>query len=144
MSNELERAAAVLAEDPRVLAVYGFGSRARGEAGPRSDVDVAVLLAGPWHERPSLRDELRLRSRVTEALHRDDVDLVILNGAPPLLRFEVVSANGRLFTRDDEASDRWEHRSIMEYLDTAHLRKVQQDYAREARREAVAGAEESS
>lgn len=73
MSNELERAAAVLAEDPRVLAVYGFGSRARGEAGPRSDVDVAVLLAGPWHERPSQCGTTR-RSRWLRRLRRRNRD----------------------------------------------------------------------
>ena len=40
MSQELQRAADRLARDHRVLAVYGFGSRARGEASPKSDVDV--------------------------------------------------------------------------------------------------------
>ena len=130
MSQELERAADRLARDPRVLAVWGFGSRARGEAGPASDVDVAVLLDRPL----DLAAELALRADVVDELHRDDVDLVILNAAPPLLRYEVVAAGSRLFARDDEAADAFERRAAMECFDTAHLRAVQQAYARDARR----------
>ena len=33
-----------LEADPDVVFAYLFGSQARGEAGPRSDVDIAVLL----------------------------------------------------------------------------------------------------
>ncbi len=129
MSDELQRAADRLARDPRVEAVWGFGSRARGEAGPRSDVDLAVLL----DRRPSLREELRLRAEVVEELRRDDIDLVVLNLAPPLLRYEAVAAGRRLFARDEEAADRFEERAARECFDTAHLRAVQQRLAREAR-----------
>ena len=31
---------------PGLLAVYGFGSRVQGTAGPDSDLDMAVLVAG--------------------------------------------------------------------------------------------------
>jgi predicted nucleotidyltransferase len=127
--DELRRAADRLARDPRVLAVYGFGSRARGEAGPRSDVDVAVLL----ERRLDLREELRLRAEVVDELRRDDVDLVVLNQAPPLLRYEVVAAGRRLFARDEETADLFEERAARECFDTAHLRSVQQRLAREAR-----------
>lgn len=126
---ELNEAAARLATDPRVVAVWGFGSRARGETIASSDVDLAVLL----DQEVSLREELRLRSTVVEELRRDDVDLVILNGAPPLLRYEAVAAGARLFARDEEAADRFEERAVREALDTAYLREVQQRLAREAR-----------
>lgn len=124
----LEQAASVLSGSPAVRAVYGFGSRARGEAGPRSDVDIAVWLDA----RPSLREQMQLRADVVRELGRDDVDLVVLNGAPPLLRYEVVAGGRRLFARDGEAADAFEHRCIMEYLDTAHLRAQQQRIMREA------------
>lgn len=130
-NDDLVRAADHLARDPRVQAVYGFGSRARGEAGPASDVDVAVLL----DRKVSLKEELVLRAKVTSELRRDDVDLVILNHAPPLLRYEVVAAGCRLFARDDEAADRFEEKAFRECLDTAYLRDVQQRILREARRE---------
>ena len=130
MNDELQRGAERLAKDLRVSAVYGFGSRARGESGPRSDVDLAVLLTSD--EPLSLREEVRLRAEVVEELRRDHVDLVILNQAPPLLAYEVVAAGCRLFSRDEEASDDFEARTAMRWLDTEWLRRTQQRYAREA------------
>jgi len=129
MNEELERAAQRLARDRRILAIWGFGSKARGKARPGSDVDVAVLLDGEI----SLVEELRLRAEVVETLRRDDVDLVVLNQAPPLLRYEVIAAGARLFARDEEAADRYEERAARECFDTAHLRRTQQRLAREAR-----------
>jgi predicted nucleotidyltransferase len=116
--------------EPSVVAVYGFGSRARGEAAPTADVDIGVLLG----RRPPLREELLLRAAVVRELGRDDVDLVVLDGAPPLLRYEVVATGSRLFARDEVAADAFEAAAYREYFDTAHLRAVQRSLLREATR----------
>ena len=49
-----EKAAELLATFPEVLAVVLFGSLARGEATPRSDADLLLLVgeAPPFLERP--------------------------------------------------------------------------------------------
>ena len=126
MAEELRRAAACLARDRRVLAVYGFGSRVDDTARAASDVDVAVLL----EESLDLAEELRLRATVVEELRRDDIDLVVLNLATPLLRYEVLARGTRLYCRDEERVDRFEERVLREYLDTAHLRATQEALAR--------------
>ena len=41
---------------PGLLAVYGFGSRVQGTAGPDSDLDMAVLVE--VHDRPELERAL--------------------------------------------------------------------------------------
>lgn len=128
MDSVLERAAERILQDRRVLAVWGFGSRTRGQVGGRRDIDLAVLLKEPL----SLREELRLRGGVVEELRRDDIDLVVLNDAPPLLRYEVVTRGRLLGARDSEAVERLEDRALREYLDTAHLRRAQRRLAREA------------
>ncbi len=123
------QATARLASDDRVVAVYGFGSRFHGGSGPRSDVDIAVLLR---QEPLTLRDELRLRAEIVEQLQRDDIDLVVLNGAPPLLRYEVVAGGRRLFARDEITADHFEEAAYRDYFDTAYLRRVQRELQREA------------
>ena len=72
-----------------VAAVYLFGSVARGESRPGSDLDVAVLLE-PAPERgayESLRLDLRaeLESRLGQ-----EIDFVVLNHAPPDLVHRVL------------------------------------------------------
>jgi predicted nucleotidyltransferase len=50
MQNHAMNSAGILqmlhARIPNLLAVYAFGSRIQGSAGPDSDLDLAVLVAG--------------------------------------------------------------------------------------------------
>ncbi len=81
-----DRVMELLAADPRVRLVYGFGSAASDIAGPLSDVDVAVLLDA----RLDWDAERELRGRLGALVPR--LDLVILNEAPPALRFEIITS----------------------------------------------------
>jgi predicted nucleotidyltransferase len=84
-----------LAADPLVVAAWVFGSAQNGIIQERSDLDVGVLFTS----KPSLDDLAILRANLQEALMIDDIDLVSLNRASSILRFEAVS--GRLvFCRD--------------------------------------------
>lgn len=124
MNARLAPALAVLGAQHRVRLVYGFGSAFDGTAGPLSDVDLAVLVDGPlgWNE------EQELRSRVAEVLPR--VDLVVLNDAPLVLRFEVVTAGRCLFARDAREQADFEILSLSRFLDFQPMRRVQQAYLR--------------
>ena len=98
--------AAVLAGGcvPGVASAYLFGSQAEGRAHRESDVDVGVLLHFERYPTAQARFEARL------LLHADlgaalqcDVDVVILNDAPPLLARHIVVHGRRVFCADAEA-----------------------------------------
>jgi predicted nucleotidyltransferase len=105
-----------------VVAAMLIGSRARGTVGPLSDVDVAV-----WHEPgldPRARFDLQLDlvGDAARALHTDEVDVILLNYAPPLMRHRAIRDGKRLVERDHDERVRLETRAILDYLDTAPLR----------------------
>ncbi|HWQ14772.1 MAG TPA: nucleotidyltransferase domain-containing protein [Roseiflexaceae bacterium] len=102
-----------------VLVAYLFGSRAEGRAHGRSDVDVAVLFPRELPKEERWRWQLELIGRLTDAYRTDDVDLVILNDAPPLLRYEVIRRRRVLYNRDDEARVAFEVRAMQEWFDWA-------------------------
>jgi predicted nucleotidyltransferase len=82
LDGERRRGLAELFErEPDVVAAYLFGSQARGEAGPLSDVDLAVWLDD--HPEPGRRvsRQLALSTRAASLLGTDEVELVVLNGA---------------------------------------------------------------
>jgi predicted nucleotidyltransferase len=79
------------------VAAWAFGSAGGGELRKGSDADVAVLMAGT----PTFEEQLGLLGRLQDAFQLDEVDLVILNDANPILRFEAVSGR-QLFNRDPE------------------------------------------
>lgn len=97
-----------------VVSVYGFGSHAAGRAHRESDVDVAVLL--DWVAYPDRRQRFDARldyaGQIARALGRNDIDLVVLNDAPPHLGRAIVTGGRRVYCRDRE-------------LDHAYVRDVQ-------------------
>ena len=74
--------------DEDCVAAWMFGSQARGEAGPGSDVDIAVLFGRP---RPTTLEGLptRLLGKLERAAG-GEVDLIILDGADPDLVHRVL------------------------------------------------------
>lgn len=123
-SND-EVVARAAAERRAVLAAYVFGSRARGEAGAKSDLDVGLLLFPG--ERLSLDEEGRLRADLARETGLE-IDVAFLADRAPVLCFEVLSTGRRVFVRDAEIADELEERLLRHYLDTEHLRRVQREY----------------
>ena len=112
----------VLARDERVDCAWLFGSTARGESGPLSDVDVALLLS------PSVAPQERMdvAAALWEHLERrcPRVDLVILEEAPPVLRHRVFRDGILLVEHDERRRIAFETRAIQEYLDFQHLAEI--------------------
>jgi predicted nucleotidyltransferase len=83
----------------RLVSAYLYGSHAEGRAHRESDVDVGILLPYQPPTSPQERFETRveLASRLIGALHRNAVDVTILNDAPPLLARRIVTTGRRVF-----------------------------------------------
>jgi len=64
-------------------------------------------------------------------LHTNAVDVVILNRATPLLAHEVVKYGEIVFSRSEETRIEFEIRTRHRYLDTKHLREIQDSYFKE-------------
>lgn len=106
----------LLASAPsEVLAIYLFGSVARGTAGPRSDVDLGLLL----ERQPLATLEGRMlgyESALAQAIGRE-VQVVVLNDAPTDLVHRVLRDGRVVLDRDRAARLRFEVRARNEYFD---------------------------
>jgi predicted nucleotidyltransferase len=87
-----------------VVSAYLFGSRSSSRAHRQSDVDVAVLLDWKSHStgRDRFDERLRLSSELMAALSINEVDVVVLNDAPPPLAAKIVTTGTRVFCSDLE------------------------------------------
>ena len=90
------------ASDPRILALYLFGSRARHDATEQSDVDVGVL----FRQEASLRDVLLLEDALERQLGLP-VDLVDAGHASTFLALDIVRGE-RVFCVDPDRCDEFE------------------------------------
>ncbi len=90
------------ASDPQIVALYLFGSRARGEATERSDVDVGIL----FRQDVALRDLLLLEDALERHLGLP-VDLVDAGRASAFLALDVIRGE-RVYCTDPDRCDEFE------------------------------------
>ena len=118
-------------QDRRVLSLYLFGSYARKKEGPLSDIDIALLLDDS--DAISLKDELHYLSQINEILNTDEVSFVILNEAPLMGQFQIVSQGEMLYSADAQARCAFEQavtdlyidfRPILEQYDEALIKSI--------------------
>lgn len=103
-----------LATHPGVVFAYLFGSAARGELRPLSDVDVAVCLtdaADPVQAR------LDLVNALARHLSADAVDVVILNTAPTALIGRILRTRQVIVDRDPFRRHRFESAELRKFFD---------------------------
>ncbi|MDP2754465.1 MAG: nucleotidyltransferase domain-containing protein [Nitrospirota bacterium] len=108
-----------------VIAAYIFGSYASNRLSPAADIDIAVLLNSSISSKDYGFLKLKIITDLIELLSFDNVDIVILNTAPPLLSHEVIKKGILLFSKNEKERLEFTVKSTMRYLDTIHLRKVQ-------------------
>lgn len=104
---------------------YLFGSQAEGKAGPLSDVDIAVLLGAQVEREQWFQMQLDLIGALMGLFHRDDVDVVILNEATPVLAHEVVQSGRVIYEADPGTRVDFEIAALRRYVDTEPLRRLQ-------------------
>ena len=84
---------------PKLLAVYAFGSRIKGDARLDSDLDLAVLVAGYaepvalWNIASDLAD-----------LAGCAVDLLDLRAASTVMQYQVITTGERWWSADAQAT----------------------------------------
>jgi len=103
------------AQPGEIIAAYLFGSVARGTAGARSDVDLAVLYAAaPPATLEGL--PLDLEGRIEQLVNRP-AQVIVLNTAPAGLVHRVLRDGVLLLDRDPSARIRFEVRARNEFFD---------------------------
>lgn len=111
-----------------LVCAYLYGSLARSEERPESDVDVAVLLAEQT-DGGLLSPIVRLRGELERSLHRT-VDLIDLRSAPVDLIHRVMRDGVLLVERDPSARVHFEVDARNRYFDLLpHLQRYRRERA---------------
>ena len=84
---------------PNLLAIYAFGSRITGTAGPDSDLDLAVLVAG-YAEPLALFDLAGDLADVAGCA----VDLLELRTASTVMQYQILTTGQRWWAKDAQAA----------------------------------------
>ena len=126
----VEPLTAALLARPEILEAYLFGSRARGQSSPHSDIDVAVYVDRASAPVSPFGYAAGLSAVLMAALRERGVDVVVLNDAPPLLYQRVLRDGIRLLARRLPATTSREGQALSRYCDyVVQLRKIDAAHA---------------
>lgn len=112
----------VLSSAPQVLSAVLFGSLATGSCSGKSDIDLAVYVRDP--DKFSFRDRLALQGDCCRALHRNDVDLVVMNQLDNLILLEHIIREGIvIYSIANDQLDIFMVQKIHQVIDFRHQRE---------------------
>jgi len=114
---DIERIIRYFRDRDEVSALYVFGSAEKNRKTRESDIDIAVIIDDSGLKKINFE---RFRKKYYEASPGFSVrlvDIVILNTAPPFLKYQVLKTGRVLFDKRKKLSARFTERAITEYLD---------------------------
>ena len=110
-----------------------FGSQATGRASPGSDFDLAVWLEGVEllpDVLESARAKRQLLRDIINYLKTGNIDLVVLNHASPLLKFQVARTGRPLYQKTKGLFADFCSRALREHNDARVFYQATEDYLR--------------
>jgi len=100
-----------------ILFAYLFGSQVNGNIGQLSDIDIAVYFADEISASERFNRKLRIAAELSDIFNRDNIDIVVLNDAYPLLEHRIIRDGEMIFSIDEKKRIDYEVKAVMRYLD---------------------------
>ncbi len=128
----LQESLSPLYSDRGLQLVILFGSLVSGKTHRQSDIDLAFLFDKP-------ADTVTLAAKVIRLLNTDQVEVVDLRRANPLLQFRVAKEGKRLYEREPGLFPSFSSLAFRRYVDTKKLREALRMLIQHFSRERVPG-----
>lgn len=111
-----------ISEDDIVVALFIFGSGAKGKLKPLSDLDFGILLSMKLDKKGRFEKQLELIGTFNETFKTDEIDLVLMNDAPTRFSYNILRDGKLLFCRDRTKLVDFVERTVKLYLDFKFFR----------------------
>jgi len=116
--EEIRNRLSPLFADEGLRLILLFGSVATGKVNKKSDIDLAFLFDKPI-------EMLALTNRVIRLLRTDNIDVIDLRRASPLLKYSAVRHGKPLYEREPGMFNEFYSLAFRMYVDTKKLRDAQ-------------------
>jgi len=107
-------------ENRAIKFAYLFGSHARGDDGPLSDIDLAIYLDNRFD---FFSCRLKFMEELSRILKAQPFDLLVLNNSPLTLQYEIIR-DGVVLKENKPKRILFETEILRKYLDTEPIRAL--------------------
>ena len=104
-----------------------FGSLAKGTANKLSDVDIAVMVDPHFKDTSPYGYHATLTADLMQELKRNDVDVIMLDEAPIVLKYQVLRYGEFIHIRDKQARIQFQVDTLNQYDDFKELYRVHEE-----------------
>lgn len=122
MAEGLKKVVEYLSREGPVIAVYLFGSMAKGNATEKSDIDLGILLKEDFDFLADFDYKLRLMGKLRDITGKT-VDIVFINRADPILQYQIRKYGKVIFESDRTKRIEYEVRARKNYFDFLPMHK---------------------
>jgi predicted nucleotidyltransferase len=138
MDERLRSVLPELLQGRPVALAYLYGSAARGQTTPFSDVDVALVLNQSLSREEQFRLELSLQAEIEEACSLPEADVRVIDQAPLTVQGLVVTQGQLLYCRQESQRIQFETMVRQRYFDYQPVaRHMQRLFFERIRREGL-------
>ena len=116
-SGDIKRIIGFFRDREEVSALYIFGSAAKGKGTNESDIDVAVLINDRKRGKQTFESLRKTYYGISPKLSSRPLDIVILNTAPPFLKYRIIRTGEVLFDKNRKLRVRFKANALIEYFD---------------------------
>ena len=125
--DSLRRYAPQILQDLPVQLAYLYGSTARGEETPFSDLDIAIVCDDEISPEQRLRLMLDVSAELSRRTGIAEVDVRVINDAPLVFRGRIACEGILLYVREKSQQIEFETRTRDEYFDYLPFHRRLQD-----------------
>jgi len=111
-----------VSKDSDVVALFSFGSLARDDLKPLSDLDFAVLVSKNFDFKARFEKHLDLIGLFNQVFKTDEIDLVLLNDVSIGFSYNVIFSGRLLYCRNRAELEDFTEKTVKFYLDFKFLR----------------------
>ena len=108
-----------------------FGSLAKGKMNALSDIDIAVMIDPNLKDTTPYGYNATLTTDLMQELKRNDVDVVILNKSPIMLKYEILRYGKFIYIRDKQAQIKFQIDTINRYEDFKAIYRIHEETSRQ-------------
>lgn len=111
-------------KDPKIMAVYCFGSFASSRVGKESDFDLAFLVGNTKSVNLN-----QIYDLIKDLSFPKNLDIsIVTKYSSPLFLYEIVAYGQRIYARSENKITIFEADILDSYYDTEHLRRIYASY----------------
>lgn len=100
-----------------IIAVYLYGSYAKGKATKQSDIDLAILFKLQFNQQFITGQEINLSAEIQKIIKEIEIEVKILNSAPLFFQHKIISSGRLIFCSNGSARVKYESDLMSRYFD---------------------------